>query len=119
MGKVETVEVVSDRVARFVLSAPDSALLESLAQPWTAIQSPAGIARGMDANCQAPIGTGPFIVDEWVKQDHVSLVRNDDYASAPADAGTHRARVPRRHRVAVRPRLRRRATPRCRAGRST
>ena len=86
MGKVDAVEVVSDRVARFVLSAPDSALLESLAQPWTAIQSPAGIARGMDANCQAPIGTGPFVVDEWVKQDHVTLVRNDDYASAPADA---------------------------------
>ena len=86
VGKVDTVEVVSDRVARFVLSAPDSALLESLAQPWTAIQSPAGIARGMDANCQAPIGTGPFVVDEWVKQDHVTLVRNDDYASAPADA---------------------------------
>ena len=86
LGKVESVEVVSDTVARFTLSAPDSALLESLSQPWVAIQSPAGIARGMEENCQAPIGTGPFIVDEWVKQDHVSLVRNDDYNSPPADA---------------------------------
>lgn len=87
LGKVAAVEVVSDQVARFVLSTPDSALLESLSQPWVAIQSPAGIARGMDENCQAPVGTGPFIVDEWVKQDHVSLVRNDDYTSPPADAG--------------------------------
>lgn len=87
LGKVDHVEVVDDRVARFVMTAPDSALLESLTQPWNAIQSPAGIARGMDENCQAPIGTGPFIVDEWVKQDHVSLVRNDDYSSPPADAG--------------------------------
>jgi peptide/nickel transport system substrate-binding protein len=86
LGKVDHVEVVSEQVARFVLSAPDSALLESLTQPWTAIESPAGIARGMDENCQAPIGTGPFIVDEWAKQDHVSLVRNDDYTSPPADA---------------------------------
>ncbi|WP_022892049.1 ABC transporter substrate-binding protein [Agromyces subbeticus] len=86
LGKVDRVEVVDEQVARFVLSSPDSALLESLTQPWTAIESPAGLARGMDENCQAPIGTGPFIVDEWVKQDHVSLVRNDDYASAPADA---------------------------------
>ncbi|MEF3403808.1 ABC transporter substrate-binding protein [Agromyces sp. CCNWLW203] len=86
LGKVDHVEVVDDLVARFVMSAPDSALLESLTQPWNAIQSPAGIARGMDENCQAPIGTGPFIVDEWVKQDHVSLVRNDDYTSPPADA---------------------------------
>jgi len=86
LGKVETVEVVSDRVARFVLSTPDSALLESLSQPWVAIESPTGIARGMEENCQAPVGTGPFIVDEWVKQDHVTLVRNDDYTSPPADA---------------------------------
>nr|WP_306896662.1 ABC transporter substrate-binding protein [Agromyces albus] len=86
LGKVEQVEVVDDLEARFVLTTPDSALLESLSQPWTAIQSPAGIARGMEENCQAPVGTGPFIVDEWVKQDHISLVRNDDYSSPPADA---------------------------------
>jgi peptide/nickel transport system substrate-binding protein len=86
LGKVTSVEAVSDTVARFTLSAPDSALLESLSMPWLAIESPAGIARGMEENCQAPIGTGPFIVDEWVKQDHVSLVRNDEYTSPPADA---------------------------------
>ena len=85
LGKVASVEVVSDTVARFHLTVPDSALLESLSQPWTAIESPAGIARGMDENCLAPVGTGPFIVDEWVPQDHVSLVRNDDYVSGPAD----------------------------------
>ncbi|MFF2369383.1 ABC transporter substrate-binding protein [Agromyces sp. NPDC058110] len=85
LGKVASVEVVSDTVARFHLSTPDSALLESLTQPWTAIESPAGIARGMEENCLAPIGTGPFVVDEWVPQDHVSLVRNDDYATGPAD----------------------------------
>ncbi|MGO2659445.1 ABC transporter substrate-binding protein [Mycetocola reblochoni] len=86
LERVERVEAVSDTVARFVLSEPDSALLESLAQPWLAIQSPAGLDRGTDENCLAPIGTGPFIIDDWVKQDHISLVRNDDYASAPADA---------------------------------
>lgn len=86
LGKVSSVEVVSDTVARFELTEPDSALLESLAQPWLAIESPAGIARGMEENCQSPVGTGPFIIDEWVKQDHVSLVRNDDYTSPPADA---------------------------------
>lgn len=86
LKKVESVEVVSDTVARFHLSEPDSALLESLSQPWIPIESPAGIERGVEANCQAPIGTGPFIVENWVKQDHISLVRNDTYNSPPADA---------------------------------
>lgn len=86
LGKVDSVEAVDDTTARFHLSTPDSALLESLAQPWLAIESPAGIARGMDENCLAPIGTGPFVVTDWVQQDHLTLTRNDDYDSAPADA---------------------------------
>lgn len=86
LAKVAEVEVVADDHARFHLSAPDSALLESLSQPWVAIESPAGIARGMDENCAAPIGTGPFVVDRWVKQDRIVFTRNDDYASPPADA---------------------------------
>ncbi|WP_414693677.1 MULTISPECIES: ABC transporter substrate-binding protein [unclassified Plantibacter] len=86
VGKVAAVEAVDATTARFTLSTPDSALLESLSQPWTAMESPTGLARGLDANCEAPVGTGPFVVDEWVKQDHVSLVRNDAYDSAPADS---------------------------------
>ncbi|GLK18864.1 ABC transporter substrate-binding protein [Herbiconiux flava] len=88
LGKVSSVDVVSPTVARFVLSEPDSALLESLAQTWLAMESPAGLERGMEANCEAPIGTGPFVFSEWVKQDHVTLTRNDDWTSAPAGA-TH------------------------------
>jgi len=86
LGKVTSVEAVDPLTARFTLSEPDSALQESLAQTWLAMESPAGLARGMDANCEAPIGTGPFVFSEWVKQDHVTLTRNEAYNSAPAGA---------------------------------
>ncbi|WP_203135399.1 ABC transporter substrate-binding protein [Microbacterium sp. JZ31] len=82
VSKIAEVEVVDDTHARMHLSEPDSALLESLSMPWTAIQSPAGIARGMEENCAAPIGTGPFVVEEWVPQQQITLTRNDDYATA-------------------------------------
>ena len=81
--QIADIELVSDSVVRFHLSRPDAALLESLAQPWTAIQSPAGIARGMEENCLAPIGSGPFIVADWVKQDRITLERNADYRTPP------------------------------------
>lgn len=77
------IEQVSETVVRFTLSRPDAALLESLAQPWTGIMSPAGIERGRDANCEAPIGSGPFIVADWVRQDRIVLERNSDYATPP------------------------------------
>ncbi|WP_448071172.1 ABC transporter substrate-binding protein [Georgenia yuyongxinii] len=79
--KIAQVEPVDDTHVRFHLSEPDSALLESLSMQWTAMQSPAGIARGMDENCAAPIGTGPFVVAEWEPQQQVTLERNEDYAT--------------------------------------
>ncbi|WP_159500064.1 ABC transporter substrate-binding protein [Microbacterium sp. 18062] len=84
VAKIVEVEVVDDAHARLHLSEPDAALLESLSQQWTAIQSPAGLARGAEENCAAPIGTGPFIVDEWVPQQQITLVRNDDYDTPDA-----------------------------------
>ncbi|PPG88761.1 peptide ABC transporter substrate-binding protein [Rathayibacter rathayi] len=87
VAKVASVTAVSPTVARFTLTEPDSALLESLAQPWTAIESPTGIARGEQANCEAPVGTGPFTVSEWVKQDHVTLTRNDAYDASTGPTG--------------------------------
>ena len=81
--QIAEVEIVSPDVARFHLNRPDAALLESLAQPWVAIQSPAGIDRGTEANCLAPIGSGPFVVTDWTKQDRIVLDRNPDYATPP------------------------------------
>lgn len=81
--QIAEVEIVSPDVARFHLTRPDAALLESLAQPWVAIQSPAGIDRGTEANCLAPIGSGPFVVSDWTKQDRIVLDRNPDYATPP------------------------------------
>lgn len=86
LAKIKDVVAVDDHLVRLELSAPDSALLESLSQIWVAIQSPKALERSQEENCAAPVGTGPFVVDEWERQDSVTLVRNDGYTSPPADA---------------------------------
>lgn len=86
LGKVTSTEIVSPSVIRFHLSQPDSALLESLTQPWLAMESPTALKRSQAANCASPVGTGPFIVHEWKKQDSITLVRNPHYTSPPKDA---------------------------------
>ncbi|TFD13737.1 ABC transporter substrate-binding protein [Cryobacterium sp. TMT4-10] len=86
LQKVTGTEAVAPNVVRLTLGEPDSALLESLSQPWLAIESKQALARSQEENCAAPVGTGPFQVKTWVKQDSITLVRNDGYSSPPADA---------------------------------
>jgi len=86
LQKVTGAEAVDDGTVRLDLSSPDSALLESLTQPWLAMESPEALQRPQEVNCESPVGTGPFVVTGWTKQDSVSLERNPDWSSPPADA---------------------------------
>lgn len=86
LEKVDSVTASDDLTVVFHLNTPDSALTASLAQTWLAIESPAGLERGKDANCLDPIGTGAFKVSEWQRQDHITLVRNDTHTpTAPGE----------------------------------
>lgn len=82
--KVEEVEIVDDLTAELQLSAPDNALEESLSMHWTAIQSPEALQRDVQDNCASPVGTGPFEVESWDREQQINLVRNEEYVS-PVD----------------------------------
>ncbi|GAA1367187.1 ABC transporter substrate-binding protein [Arthrobacter rhombi] len=85
--KVASVEKVDEFTARLHLSERDNALLEHFSQVWLPIQSQKALARGADANCLSPVGTGPFTVQRWDKQQEVVLTRNEDYGTPPPTAG--------------------------------
>lgn len=86
-GHFRSVEALDDYTVKIDIGKPYADFLSFLAHPFAGIQSPAGIKRGREVNAQqGPIGTGPFVVQEWVKKSHVTLVRNDGYNSAPASS---------------------------------
>ena len=72
-------EVIDDYTVKLTFSAPVPDILIDLAAPGAAITNAAAVeALGDDAGRQ-PIGTGPFIFEEWVEGSHISLVRNPDW----------------------------------------
>lgn len=71
---------------RITLKRAYSPLLPALAQAFFGMESPKAMARGLSANCESPVGTGPFKVVRWNHERDVQLVRNENYTSPPADA---------------------------------
>jgi peptide/nickel transport system substrate-binding protein len=76
---IETVEVVDPQTVRITLKRPSGNLPFNLGWAAAVIVAPESAAD----NKTQPVGTGPFKLAEWVKGDHVTLVRNDDYWGEP------------------------------------
>jgi peptide/nickel transport system substrate-binding protein len=82
----ESSRAVDPATFELKLKSPYSALVPVLSQAFFGIESPKAMARGLDANCQSPVGTGSFVIKQWIHGQSVELDRNADYNSAPADA---------------------------------
>lgn len=86
-GYYESAEAIDDLTVEIHLSRPYARFIENLTQSYFGIQSQHALeTRTEEENCRAPIGSGAFIVEEWNRGENVILTRNDDYASAPANA---------------------------------
>lgn len=79
---LEGVEVVDDYTIKVTLREPFAAFLSCLTAPGLSIYDSeateaAGDQFGMDP--AVTVGTGPFKFAEWTFNDHLTLVRNEDY----------------------------------------
>ncbi|MGC4960847.1 ABC transporter substrate-binding protein [Gordonia sp. DT101] len=79
-------EAVDRNTFALHLKSPYSPLLTVLTQGYFGIQSATALARGAQANCSKPVGSGPFIIDRWDRNRSITFLRNPDYNSAPANA---------------------------------
>lgn len=66
------------------LSAPYAPFLNVLAQSWLAMMSPRAIRENPKGLASKPVGSGPFVVESYRRQQGIRLVRRRDYAWAPA-----------------------------------
>ncbi len=81
-GEFKSVEAVDQYTVKFTLCTPDPAFLSKVAFPVYGIQSAAHLEAtggGGEQLLNSPLGTGPYMVKEWVRGDHMTLVPNPNY----------------------------------------
>ena len=84
LAEVETTEVVDPYTVRVTLRNALPILPLRLTRPHNAIVSPTAVrTMGAEAFGRRPVGSGPFMFQEWVPGDRIVLKRNPDYAWGP------------------------------------
>jgi peptide/nickel transport system substrate-binding protein len=58
--------------------------LHDLAMPSFGISSPTAIKTNLNFYAQHPVGWGPYVLADWVKDDHITLTANPNYPGKPA-----------------------------------
>jgi peptide/nickel transport system substrate-binding protein len=79
-GVVRDVIVDSPQQVTFVLAQASGTFLRNVAMPSFMIGSPAAIKRDPQAFEQHPIGSGPYVLREWLRDDHITLDANATYS---------------------------------------
>ncbi len=77
--KITEVTVIDDYTVSVKTSEPYAPLMFNLAGTYGSIVSEKAITEAGDKYNENPIGTGPMKFKEWAANDHVTVVRNDDY----------------------------------------
>ncbi len=77
---IKEVQVSDPYTVDIVTQAPEPAMLSKISGTGCGIQAPAqGQAQQASGAEYEPVGTGPFMFSEWVKDDYIELVANPDY----------------------------------------
>ncbi len=75
---LKNIDVLDDYTVQFVFSKPYVPFISTLASGWSAILPKSAIRNGHDFSAH-PLGTGPFVFNEWVRDDHITFTRFPDY----------------------------------------
>lgn len=83
--KITAIDVVDDRSVRFTLERPNALFLTRMAHVvcLSGIIHPDSI--GADGQWKDPIGTGPYMISDWRKNQYVELKKFDGYVPLPGE----------------------------------
>jgi ABC-type transport system substrate-binding protein len=73
---VETIEPIDDLSVRVTMSTPWSSFPHTLTAQPGLIVAPSVFE---DGGNRTPVGTGPFVFEEWVQDSHLTVSKNENY----------------------------------------
>jgi peptide/nickel transport system substrate-binding protein len=88
LGQYKETRIIDDYTVEVHFSQPNAAFLHEMTTIMFGIASPAALKQyGPTGFGSHPVGTGPFKFQEYVTQDHISLVQNPAYKWGPSAFG--------------------------------
>ncbi len=75
---VDSIDTPDDLTVVFHLSTPHAPFLGSIASGWSAILPGSLINSNHDFDSE-PVGTGPFVFKDWIRDNKIILAKNDNY----------------------------------------
>ncbi len=85
LDTIKSVDVIDTNTVKINLTQPDSALFSVLTYLSGYMISPASLEQGADYLNTHAVGTGPFMLSEFVPGDHITMVANPNYYEMDAD----------------------------------
>lgn len=85
---IAQVNAVDPLTVEIVTKAPSPTLLETLAEEYAGISSPTAVQKSGRAYSRNPVGTGPYMIAEWVPNQYVTIKRNPNYFGTPGKPDT-------------------------------
>ncbi|NIR41750.1 MAG: peptide ABC transporter substrate-binding protein, partial [Actinobacteria bacterium] len=70
-GKIEAIRAIDELTVEFDLCSPDPAFLAQIAFSVFGIQPAEHLEATGGAPLDNPVGTGPYVLEEWVRGDSV------------------------------------------------
>jgi ABC-type transport system substrate-binding protein len=87
-GLLKSIEATDDLTVKFTMCGPDPAFPSKVAFSSVGIHSAAHLEASGGAPLEDAVGTGPYVVKDWVRGDSLTLEANPNYWGEPAKTKT-------------------------------
>lgn len=86
LGSLKEVSVLDDYTVKFLFEKPYAPFFTNISYSYGGINSPTAVKKWGEEYGRHPVGTGPYMLEEWIPGSQITLVRNPYYQQFRKDA---------------------------------